>query len=205
MTPPVPRRALSGSARTAVDFLPLLVFFVANYVWGILPATAVLVGATAAATLVLWWTERRIPPVPVATAVLVGVFGVLTLAFDDAFFIKIKPTLVSLLFAAVLAGGLVRGKLFVRYLLHAAGITLREQAWRILTWRWIGFFVLLAGLNEVVWRSFSTDTWVSYKVFGILPLTLLFAGLQMPLILREQNARAAADHPKTPDRPVPRA
>ena len=190
-----PERTLPSSVRTAIDFAPLLVFFGANAAWGILPATAVLVGATAIATLVLWLAERRIPPIPVATAVLVGFFGALTLVFDDAFFIKIKPTVVSLLFAAVLAGGLARGRLLVRYLFGAAGIQLRDAAWRVLTWRWIGFFVLLAVLNEVVWRSFSTDAWVSYKVFGILPLTLLFAGLQMPLILREQKALSAPDAP----------
>lgn len=188
MTAPEQGRALPSHVRTAIDFVPLLVFFGANYVWGILAATAVLVVATAIATLMLWLAERRIPPIPVATAVLVGFFGALTLVFDDAFFIKIKPTVVSLLFAVVLAGGLARGKLLVKYLFGAAGIQLRDAAWRVLTWRWIGFFVLLAALNEVVWRSFSTDTWVSYKVFGILPLTLLFAGLQMPLILREQKA-----------------
>ena len=192
MTAPEQGRTLPSHLRTAIDFVPLLVFFGANYVWGILPATAVLVAATAVATLVLWLAERRIPPIPVATAVLVGFFGALTLVFDDAFFIKIKPTVVSLLFAAVLAGGLARGKLLVKYLFGAAGIQLRDAAWRVLTWRWIGFFVLLAVLNEVVWRSFSTDTWVSYKVFGILPLTLLFAGLQMPLILREQKALSAS-------------
>lgn len=197
MTAPGQRRTLPSHLRTAIDFVPLLVFFAANYVWGILPATAVLVGATAIATLVLWLAERRIPPIPVATAVLVGFFGALTLVFDDAFFIKIKPTVVSLLFAVVLAGGLARGKLLVKYLFGAAGIQLRDPAWRVLTWRWIGFFVLLAALNEVVWRSFSTDTWVSYKVFGILPLTLLFAGLQMPLLLREQKALAAPGD--TPD------
>ena len=192
MTAPEQGRTLPSQVRTAIDFVPLLIFFGANYIWGILPATAVLVAATAIATLVLWLAERRIPPIPVATAVLVGFFGALTLVFDDAFFIKIKPTVVSLLFAVVLAGGLARGRLLVKYLFGAAGIQLRDAAWRVLTWRWIGFFVLLAALNEVVWRSFSTDTWVSYKVFGILPLTLLFAGLQMPLILREQKALSAS-------------
>ena len=144
--------ALPGHVRTAIDFVPLLVFFVANYLWGILPATGVLVVATVVATAILWLAERRIPPIPVATAVLVGFFGALTLVFDDAFFIKIKPTVVSLLFAAVLAGGLARGKLLVKYLFGAAGIQLRDAAWRVLTWRWIAFFVLLAALNEVVDR-----------------------------------------------------
>ncbi len=195
MTTTTERRALPNSARTAIDFVPLLVFFGANYVWGILPATAVLVAATAVATAILWALERRIPAIPVATAVLVGFFGALTLVFDDAFFIKIKPTVVSLLFAAVLAGGLARDKLFIKYLFGAAGFTLRDAAWRTLTWRWVAFFVLLAGLNEAVWRTVSTDTWVSYKVFGILPLTLLFALLQMPLILREQKATAGEAEP----------
>ena len=145
----------------------------------------------------LWAFERRVPMIPVVTAVLVGFFGALTLAFDDAFFIKIKPTVVSLLFAAVLAGGLVRRKLFIKYLFGATGFKLRATAWRTLTWRWVAFFVLLAGLNEVIWRTFSTDTWVSYKVFGILPLTLLFAMLQMPLILREQKLAAASDSAST--------
>lgn len=197
MTVSSDRRSLPTHARTAIDFVPLIVFFAANYQWGILPATGVLVVVTVIATLVLWLFERRVPLIPVATAVLVGFFGALTLAFDDAFFIKIKPTVVSLLFAAVLAGGLVRGKLFIKYLFGATGFTLRDTAWRTLTWRWVAFFVLVAGLNEVVWRTFTTDTWVSYKVFGILPLTLLFALLQMPLILREQKLAAASDSGST--------
>lgn len=180
--PPAGGHARSGW-RTPLEFLPLLVFFAVNWRWGILPATAAILAATAVAVAILWRIEGRVPRLPLVTAGLLALFGGLTLAFDDPVFIKLKPTVVSLLFAVVLAGAAFRGVLLLR-LAFGAAFDLEEAVWRVLTWRWAGFFVLLAVLNEVVWRNFSTDDWVSFKTFGILPLTFVFALSQMPLMSR---------------------
>ncbi len=172
--------------RTPLEFLPLLVFFVANYRYGIFSATVAIVVATAVSVAVLWQIERRLPVVPLITAGFLVIFGGLTIAFDDPLFIKIKPTVASLIFAAVLAGSTSRGVLLLRYVLSGA-FALEDRVWKILTWRWVGFFVFLAAVNEAAWRNLSTDDWVSFKVFGILPLTLVFTLLQTPLILRERK------------------
>lgn len=169
--------------RTPLEFLPLLIFFAVNWRWGILHATAAIVAATAVAVALLWLLERRVPRLPLATAGLVALFGGLTIAFDDPLFIKIKPTATSLVFAAVLAGAALRGVLLLR-LAFGSAFELPEPIWRVLTWRWVGFFVLLAGLNEAVWRNFPTDTWVAFKAFAILPLSFVFALSQMPLMMR---------------------
>ena len=109
-----------------------------------------------------------------------------TLILADETFIKIKPTLVNCLFAVVLIGGLAFKKSLLKPLFGSA-FQLSEKGWRLLTLRWGGFFILLAFLNEVIWRNFSTDFWISFKLFGILPLTLIFAVLQTPLVIREQD------------------
>ena len=129
-------------------------------------------------------------PVIIATAVLVVVFGGLTFWFDDAHFIKMKPTIINLLFAGVLLGGLLTGRPLLK-LLFGEAFNLTEEGWRKLTLRWILFFVVMAVLNEIVWRNFSEGTWVNFKVFGILPLTLVFAMSQIGLIKRyEPKAEA---------------
>ncbi len=123
---------------------------------------------------------------PLVSGVFVIVFGGLTLILADETFIKIKPTLVNCLFAVVLIGGLAFKKSLLKPLFGSA-FQLSEKGWRLLTLRWGGFFILLAFLNEVIWRNFSTDFWISFKLFGILPLTLIFAVLQTPLVIREQD------------------
>jgi intracellular septation protein len=129
--------------------------------------------------------ERKLSPMPLITAALVLVFGGLTIWLSNDIFIKIKPTILYVMFAGVLLGGLVFSRLFIKVIL---GQTLRlsEMAWRTLTWRWALFFVVLAILNEIVWRNVSTDTWVAFKVWGVFPLTLLFAMAQTPFIARHQ-------------------
>jgi intracellular septation protein len=127
--------------------------------------------------------ERKVSPMPLVTGLLVLIFGGLTLWLANDIFIKIKPTILYVMFAAVLLGGLLFSRLFIKLLL---GQTLRlpEVAWRTLTWRWSGFFIALAILNEIVWRNVSTNTWVAFKVWGVFPLTLLFALAQTPFIAR---------------------
>ena len=129
----------------------------------------------------------KIDTMLIVTALLVTVFGGLTLAFGDPRFIKMKPTAVNLLFAAALSFGLLRDKLFLKAMLGEA-LHLTERGWRLLTMRWIGFFIVLAALNEIVWRHFNTPEteyiWVNFKVFGIVGLTMLYLALQTPLIRR---------------------
>jgi intracellular septation protein len=120
---------------------------------------------------------------PVVTGVVVLVFGTLTLVLHDDTFIKMKPTIVNGLFAAVLLGGLAFGKALLGYVFDSA-FRLTEEGWRKLTFRWGLFFIALAVINEVVWRTQSTDFWVSFKVWGIMPLTLAFSAAQLPLLTR---------------------
>lgn len=164
---------------------PLVVFFIANGRWGIMPATAAFMVATAIAVPAAWWLHRRVPVMPLVSGVFVLGFGALTLALDDEIFIKLKPTIVNLLFAAILAGGLIF-RLNLMQKLFDTVFQLTDQGWRLLTIRWTGFFVVLAVLNEVVWRTQTTEFWIQFKLFGIMPLTLVFSLAQLPLITRHQ-------------------
>lgn len=198
MTPPQPPRdsapdptAPNPLACLAIEAGPLVVFFVTNAKAGIFAATAAFMGAILASLAGSWLLERRIPTMPLVTAVFVLVFGGLTLILRDEVFIKLKPTIVNGLFAAILIGGLLAGRSFLKPLMDSA-LRLDEEGWRLLTWRWAFFFVFLAIANEVVWRTWSTDAWVTFKVFGIMPLTIVFVLAQMPLIQRHQLADSGA-------------
>jgi intracellular septation protein len=168
-----------------VDYGPLVAFFVAYLVDGLFVATAALMIVTAVAVPLAVILERRIPVTPIVTAVIVLIFGGLTLWFDDERFIKMKPTIVQTLFAAVLFGGLFFRRPLLKPLLQSAW-QLTERGWSLLTLRFALFFTAMAALNEVVWRTASTDFWVNFKVFGILVLTFLFTALQVPLITKYQ-------------------
>ena len=134
-----------------------------------------------------WALVRRVPILPLVTGVLVLVFGGLTLLLQDELFIKLKPTIVNTLFAVILLGGIAFGKSFLKSLLGEM-FSMSDEGWRILTIRWALFFVFLAVLNEIVWRNFSTDAWVSFKVFGIMPLTVVFSMSQLPTMNRYRTA-----------------
>ncbi len=175
-------RALSPGQRMAVDLGPLLVFFVVNYAWGILPATAALVAATVAAIAAAWAVERTVAAMPAIACVFVAIFGGLTLAFDDDLFIKLKPTAVSLLFAGALATGLALRRNPARALLGRT-MRLREAGWRFMAWAWIAMFLAMAGANEIARRALDTDGWVAFKSFGLPAFALLF-GLALYPILR---------------------
>ncbi len=176
---------MSPFLKLALDLGPLLVFFVANSLLGIYGATAAFMVAAIAAIGLGFAVERKISPMPVITAVVVLVFGGLTLWLANDVFIKIKPTILYTIFAAVLLGGLVTGRLYIKNLLGES-MRLPDHAWRVLTWRWAAFFLTMAVLNEFVRRSVSTDHWVAFKVWGIFPLTLLFAFAQTPYLMRHQ-------------------
>jgi intracellular septation protein len=150
------------------------------------PATAVFMVATAVSLVATYAVFRKVAAMPLVTAVLVFVFGGRTLWLADETFLKMKPTFVYLLFAALLAGGMLFGRTFLRMLFDEA-FQLTGEGWRLLTWRWTIFFVCLALLNEIVWRFFSTGLWVKLKVFGFLPLTMIFAIAQIGLIQKYKS------------------
>ena len=172
---------LNPLLKLVLDLGPLLLFFVANSRYGIFAATATFMVAVLAALLVSYAMTRRLPIMPVVTAIIVVVFGGLTLILHDATFIKVKPTIIYALFGAVLLGGLYFNKPLLGVVFDSL-FHLTEEGWRKLTWRWAIFFFVLAVLNEIVWRSASTNVWVDFKVFGVMPLTFLFAALQTPLL-----------------------
>lgn len=174
---------LPSWARILVEWGPLIAFFIANAKGGIFWGTGVFMLATVIALAVSWTWTRRLPLVPLIGAVFVALFGGLTLWLQNDTFIKVKVTLVNLLFGTVLLSGLAFRKQFLKLVLGEA-LKMDDEGWRILTLRWGLFFFALALLNEIVWRTVSTDLWVNFKVFGILPITLLFALSQAPLMSR---------------------
>jgi len=173
--------------RPTIDYGPLVVFFAAYMADGLMTATAALILATVAVLGMSLAMLGTVPRLPLLTAAIVGVFGGLTLWLNDPAFIKMKPTIVQAIFAVVLLGGLPFDKPLLRPVLGMAmPWPLTHRGWRVLTLRWGLFFAAMAGLNELVWRTQPTDLWVSFKVFGILVLTLAFALAQMPLLNREK-------------------
>lgn len=178
--------------RPTTEYGPLAAFFLAYLFWGLLPATAALLVATAVSLALSLLYTGRVPAMPLVTAVIVGLFGGLTLWLNDETFIKMKPTIVQALFAAALLGGLAVGRPLLKPLLGQVW-PIDDAGWRRLTLRFGLFFAAMAVLNEVVWRTQSTDVWVSFKVFGILLLTLLFALAQTPLIARHRLPDASGE------------
>ena len=168
-----------------IDIGPLAVFFI-FYTRGDLK-TAILpfMIATIIAVLFSYILEKKIPIMPTVGAVIILIFGGLTIYFDNETFFKMKPTIINLLFAGILYGGIILNKSLLRYLLGAA-LKLQDEGWDILTKRWIGFFIALAILNEIIWRTQTTDIWVNFKVFGILPITFIFTLAQFSTIKKYQ-------------------
>ncbi len=162
---------------------PLVVFFLLNWKIGIFWATGGFMIATVAALGASWLILRKVPVMPLFTAAFVLVFGGLTLWLQDDTFIKLKPTLTNVAFAGILWLGLAFDKPLLKYAFGSV-FEMTREGWRICTIRWSVFFLVLAVINEIVWRNFSTDTWVAFKVFGIMPLTFLFAAAQIPLLNR---------------------
>jgi intracellular septation protein len=177
--------------RLILDLGPLMVFFAGFKALGIFGATGLFMAAVLVALALDYYWERRFSPMPLFTAVLVLIFGGLTLYLQNEIFIKIKLTVVYAFFGATLLGGLAFNRLLIKYAFGQA-FELTETGWRRLTWRWGLFFFALAALNEAVWRTTSTETWVSFKVWGVTPLIFLFALSQTPFIMKH----AAAPHQK---------
>jgi intracellular septation protein len=182
---------LNPALKLVLDLGPLIVFFVANARFGIFAATATFMIAVVLALAVSYAMTRHLPAMPLVTAVIVLVFGSLTLLLHDELFIKVKPTIIYLLFGGTLLGGLAFNKPLLGMVLDSV-FNLTDEGWRKLTWRWAMFFIVLAALNEIVWRTQTTDVWVSFKVFGVVPLTFLFGALQYPLLTRYEARPEAA-------------
>jgi intracellular septation protein len=174
---------LNPALKIVLDLGPLLVFFAANSRFGIFVATGAFMAAILIALGIAYGLTRHLPIMPLVTAMVVVVFGTLTLALHDEQFIKVKPTIIYVLFGSALLAGLVFGKSLLGVVFDSV-FHLTEEGWRKLTLRWALFFLALAVLNEVVWRTQTTDVWVSFKVFGVVPLTFLFAALQYPLLTK---------------------
>jgi len=162
---------------------PLVVFFIVNAKMGIFTATAVFMVVTILALGYSYIKLKRLPTLPLIGGAFIMVFGGLTIILEDDTFIKLKPTIVNTLFSAALFTGLAIKKNFLKTALESA-LSLDDEGWRILAWRWAFFFLLLAVINEIVWRTQTTDMWVNFKVFGVMPLTLVFSLTQVPLIMR---------------------
>jgi intracellular septation protein len=196
--------------KLALELGPLLVFFAANLrpQWfrplvgpflpdallqgeksGIFIATAVFMPVMLVSLALTWTLLRKLPVMPLVSGFFVIVFGALTLWLQDDTFIKMKPTIVNMLFAIILLGGLAMGKSLLPYVLDSV-FDLDHEGWTKLTLRWGLFFILLAVINEVVWRNFSNEFWAGFKVWGVMPITLAFALAQTPLILKHDRSGA---------------
>ena len=184
MTP----KELSPNQRLLLDLAPLAAFFIAYRMGGLIWATGILVAATMLSLAITYLFEKRIAMAPLISGALVAVFGGLTIALNDELFIKMKPTLINSLFALVLlVGAYVFKRGMLKYILQMA-FSITDEGWRVLSVRWGYFFLFLAVLNEIIWRNFSTDFWVSFKVFGMFTLTIAFAVSQFRLVKRYEVA-----------------
>jgi intracellular septation protein len=178
--------------RLILDFGPLLIFFGAFKWAGIFVATGALMAAITAALAIGYALERKVSPMPIFTALLVLIFGGLTLYLQNETFLKVKVTILYGIFGVMLLGGMMTGRLYLKYV-FATAFELDDAGWRKLTWRWGIFCLALALINEAVWRLTSTATWVNFKVWGILPLILVFTVAQTPLVLRHAQDEKPQD------------
>lgn len=187
-----PQKELPQGLKLALDFAPLVAFFIAYKVGGVYWATAIIIALTLVSLLVGYAMTGRIAKFPLFSGILITIMGGLTLYLQNDMFVKMKPTVANLVFAVLLGGGMMLNRMFLKDLLGTA-IEMPKAAWATLTWRWTGFFVFLAGLNEYVWRSMTEETWVNFKVFGLMGLTLLFALANAPFMAKHM--------PREPDNP----
>jgi intracellular septation protein len=164
---------------------PLLAFFLTYSLFGIFPATAVIMFATILSLIASKLIMKKLPIMPMVSGVLVMVFGGLTLYLHDATFIKMKLTIIYMIFAVALGGGLMFGQSLIKVVLGET-IQLQEEGWRKLTLRWAFFFLTIAVMNEIVWRNVPEAWWVNFKTFGVLPLTVLFMMAQFGLLQKYQ-------------------
>src|ERR1700730_8681210 len=194
--PATQKPKLNPMLKLALDIGPLVVFFAANARFGIFPATAIFMATIIAALAVSYVLTRHVAIMPVVTAIIVLIFGTLTLVLHDETFIKLKPTIIYTLFALTLFGGWLFDKPLLAIVFDAM-FHLAEEGWRKLTLRWAAFFLVMAVVNEIVWRTQTTEFWIGFKLFGFTPLTFVFAALQYRLLIKyasdQPNPEAEAE------------
>lgn len=183
MTDTAPKKHLDPLPKLVLDIGPLLLFFFANSYGGIYFATGLFMVAIVITLGISYYLIRRLPIMPVVTALIVMVFGALTLCLQNDTFIKLKPTILYVMFAVVLLAGLATGRPLFQVVLDGA-FHMKQEGWKKFTLNWALFFLVMAVVNEFVWRTFTTDQWVAFKTFGFLPITLLFAVSQAPLMAK---------------------
>ena len=179
----------AGVPNFLIDFGPLLVFFGVNFSYGIFPATLSLMATMPAAMAISWIKRKHIPPVLWVSGILVLIFGGLTLYFDDERFIKIKPTIIFSMFGMILLGGTPTGTALIKFICAPGFPTMAEKGGMIISRNYWLLNLFLAGFNEFIWRTYSTDTWVTVKVFGFMALTLLFFFSQIPVLMKYGNLK----------------
>ena len=172
---------LNPFVKLALDFGPLILFFIVNGRAGIFWATGIFMAAVVVAIFVSYAMIKRFPVMTLVTAFIVVVFGTLTIVLQNDIFVKMKTTIIYLMFAVVLIAGLILRKPFLEIAFDSV-FHLTDEGWRKLTVRWIGFFIVMAIVNEIVWRTQTTDFWVAFKTFGFVPITFVFALAQFPLL-----------------------
>ncbi len=190
-----PPKEMPQGLKLALDFAPLVAFFVAFKIGGVYWATGIIIALTVLSLIIGFAMTGKLAKFPLYSGILITIMGGLTLYLQNDMFVKMKPTVANLLFAAILGGGLLMNRMFLKDLLGSA-LEMPQAAWRSLTWRWVVFFLVLAGLNEYVWRTMSEDAWVNFKVFGLMGLTMLFALANAPFMakhMKAENPNPSAD------------
>lgn len=182
--PPDMMKPTQNKWRSALEFGPLLVFFGVNYFFGIYAGTATLVIATILALMMSWHLERRIPKMAAIGCIMVVFFGGLTILMEDEFYIKIKPTVASLAIAGAIMGGYILGYNPIRAMMEQLNMPPDSGVWRELTFSFVGMMVMLAVANEIAWRNLTTEQWVTFKVFGLTGISLLFGIVIMVILHR---------------------
>jgi intracellular septation protein len=184
------KKPKESTTKFLYDYLPLIVFFaiykLAKTPDPLVTATIYMVATTFIALVISYFLTRKIPTVALVSGITLGVFGGLTILLKDDIFIKMKPTIINVIFAVILFYGYFKKKPFLSYILGEQ-IKMSNHAWLTLSARWGVFFLILAILNELIWRNFSTDFWVQFKVFGMMPISLIFTVFQVPFMIREMK------------------
>jgi intracellular septation protein len=189
------QKELPQGLKLTLDFAPLIAFFIAYKLGGVYWATSIIIALTIASLVIGYALTGRVARFPLFSGILITIMGGLTLYLQNDMFVKMKPTAANLVFAVILGGGLLSNRMFLKDLLGSA-IDMPIAAWRTLTIRWTLFFIALAGANEYVWRTMSEGTWVNFKVFGLMGLTMLFALANAPFMakhMKDEDANPSAD------------
>jgi|EndMetStandDraft_9_1072997.scaffolds.fasta_scaffold21520_1 intracellular septation protein len=185
-----------------LEFMPLGLFFIASTEYDIFVGTAILMVATVISLILTWWIFRQIAIMAIITAATGIISGGMTQILQDPMYVKLKPTIVSMIFASILLGGQIMRRPLFKALL-GENLHLTDEGWRILTWLWFGYFLFITGLNEYIWRNYSTEFWVAFKAFALMPMTVLYALPQMHFLRHHRTAEAEPFLSKFLSRPKP--